>query len=169
MNLDEIKIKRLTEGKKAAAKKGGGKKVRTSADGTQTYAKEDAGSPTPSAPENVVVEGAKEHKTPKFVQHCVAAITADPARLADVEKRKDGSPFAICNARLNSNPALAAKHSQGKHHTVKDYEKALVKLRETTDKHAATNVRPASVAFDPDADAGNTTTPTKAVRFNPRA
>lgn len=71
----------------------------------------------------------REHRMPKFVQHCVAAITNDPQRLAKVKQK--GSPFAICIAQYKRNTrSLAAKHSVGKHHTVKDYEIALAKLRE---------------------------------------
>jgi hypothetical protein len=83
-------------------------------------------------------EGEKKHHTPKFVQHCVTAITEKPESLSRVEKQApkgtDGSPFGICWAQYKKHRrSLAAKHSQGKHHTVKQYEGALAKLREETD------------------------------------
>lgn len=162
MNLDEIKVKRLTEGKKADEKKGGIKKVRRLPTGTQVYANEadDASDP--------LVEGEKKHETPKFVQHCVAAITSDPQKLAKVQARKDGSPFGICVAQYKKNPrTLAAKHAQGEHHTVKEYEKALKKLRESVEHHAAQNTRPSAVFFDPLAITEEASSATETIRFKP--
>jgi len=90
------------------------------------------------APNYDINEGAgKRHHTPEFVQHCVTAITENPAKLADVEvggeDGEKGSPFAICNAAYKKKTkSKAASHSRGAHHSVKEYEAALKKLREDT-------------------------------------
>ena len=82
----------------------------------------------------VIDEGKKKHHTPKFVQHCVTAITQDPERLAKIkaggEGGEEGSPFAVCNASYDKKTrSKAAAHSQGEHHTTTEYEAALKKLR----------------------------------------
>lgn len=180
MTLNEIKLKRLAEASASKAKKGGGKQVRRDPKtGAQIYvAKEEEDLPDSVVVEydldedgnytnaRVVSEGKKKHHTPKFVQHCVSAITNDPEKLADVEKKKDGSPFAICNAQYNKDKkSLAAKHSQGKHHTVKDYENALEKLRESVEERAAHNVDPRSVSFTP--VVGEQEVDPRSIRFSP--
>ena len=82
----------------------------------------------------------KPSRTPLFIKHCVAAIVQKPATLARVQaggqEAGGGSPFAVCSATYNKDKRkLAADHSQQakgekKHHTLKDYEQALEKLRE---------------------------------------
>jgi hypothetical protein len=179
MNLDEIKRRRLTEGK-ADAKKATVKKVRTLPSGAQVYANESDTTSTVDVEYTVdkdgkhtfvkIVSEAEKPKTPKFVQHCVAAITSDPERLAKVQARKDGSPFGICVAQHKKNkPELNAAHSQGKHHTVKDYKKALEKLRESVDGHASQNIRPDAVVFNPNVitESDDPLLDTSAVRYTP--
>jgi hypothetical protein len=98
-------------------------------------------------------EGKKKHHTPKFVQHCVAAITGEPESLERIEKNapkgSDGSPFAICWAKYKSNRrSLAAKHAKGKHHTVKDYEKSLATLRQEAEKIRASRPSRRQIVFE---------------------
>lgn len=83
-----------------------------------------------------VLDEGKKHHTPKFVQHCVTAITEKPEKLADVEAGgpggEKGSPFAICNAAYKKKTrSKAASHAKGKHHSVKQYKQSLATLRES--------------------------------------
>lgn len=94
-------------------------------------------------------EGKKKHHTPKFVQHCVSAITEKPESLERVEKKKNGSPFGICWAQYKKKRrSLATKHSQGKHHTVKDYEGALATLRKEAAEIRASRPSRSQVVFE---------------------
>jgi hypothetical protein len=148
MTLNDIKLKRLTE---AREKKEGKRKRKLVTDpkGRQTYIMVDED-------EEILDEGTKKHHTPKFVQHCVSAITEDPKKLAKVKaggEDGEGSPFAICHAsykkKTRSKAADHAQQAKGekKHHTVKDYEKALEKLREAVEERTAMNPDPRSVTF----------------------
>jgi len=144
MNLNELKLKRLTESetlteiktlrtkrKKIIKTTGKGARLpnRQVTPEMTTYREDDD-----QNDEVVMIEGAKP-RTPEFVRHCVAAIVEKPA---DLERLKqgapegsDGSPFAVCWAKYNENKrSLAAKHSRGEHHTVAEYKTALKKLRE---------------------------------------
>ncbi|MDX1486861.1 MAG: hypothetical protein R3268_01575 [Acidiferrobacterales bacterium] len=98
-------------------------------------------------------EGEKKHHTPKFVQHCVAAITEKPKELKRIKKGgnngEEGTPFAICWDNYNKNKkSLAAKHAKGNHHSVKDYEKSLKKLREAREAARAKRVDPRQIVFE---------------------
>ena len=134
MHLNEIKLKRLTESTKHK--------------NASTTKKELE--PNKLGAVDLINEGIEKHHTPKFVQHCVTAITQDTARLNQVQQKKGGSPFAVCQAQYDkSKGSLAAKHSQGKHHSVKDYEKALATLRETVESRSRQNVDPRGVVYSP--------------------
>lgn len=105
-----------------------------------------------SEPEEVS-ESEKKHHNPKFVRDCVAAITQNSEDLERVEQdapgKEKGSPFAVCWAKYNKNKkSLAAKHSKGSHHTTKDYEAALKKLRESTEALRANRQPRSSITFD---------------------
>ena len=146
MTLNDIKIKRLSESTKSTKgkRKNSVKKLRKLASGSQAYV--DVAEDEDEDEDDLVSEA--EVRTPKFVQHCVSAITSDSAKLKKVEQK--GSPFAICNAQYNSNKAsLASRHSQGRHHSVKDYKNALTKLREAVEAHSESNVDPRCVSFTP--------------------
>mgnify|MGYP000990205397 CR=1 FL=1 len=96
----------------------------------------------------------KDYKTPEFVRHCVTAITERPKDLARVEsgRKGDGSPFGICWSKYNKNKSsLDARHSTGEHHTNKEYEQALSKLREATEQLRAERPKRTAVAYAPTA------------------
>ena len=159
MTLNDIKLKRLSEATKKQTKKPA-RKLRRLANGSQAFV---------DVEESVNVEEAKEPRTPKFVQHCVAAITQDPEKLAKVQQKKDGSPFPICQAQYNKNKgSLAAKHSQGQHHSTQDYKNALATLREAVEQRSAQNVDPRSVVFGPRLEEGQTVDP-RTIRYAPGA
>ena len=156
MTLSDIKLKRLMEAKATKAKKGGGKQVRRDPKtGAQVYTtKEDENLPGSVVVEydveadgtysngRIVSEGEKKHHTPKFVQHCVSAITEQP------KDKQPAEPFGVCNAQFNKDkPALAAKHAKGSHHTVQDYQDALEKLREAVELRRRENVNPRGVSY----------------------
>lgn len=151
MTLDDIKLKRLGKARQINEEKNASNQSGGTLD-----------------------EGEKKHHTPKFVQHCVSAITEDPKKLAQVKAGGpdgEGSPFAICNAsykkKTRSKAADHAQQAKGekKHHTVKDYESALKKLRESVEERAASNVDPRGVAFGPMLEEH---TPTAQIRFSPQ-
>lgn len=167
MTLNDIKLKRTVAGlgdklpKKNASNESGGSlgesvtvQYDVDADGNYTNPR--------------VVEEGKEHKTPEFIRHCVAAITSDPKKLAKVQEKKDGSPFGICTAQYKKDKrALAAKHSRGDHHSSADYEKALATLRNEADELRAarpsrTNILFESQDTEPKKDGRRT------VRYTPR-
>lgn len=85
-----------------------------------------------------------KHDTPKFVQHCVSAIVNDPTRLRKLKT----SPFAICNAVYEKNKrVLAARHATGKHHSIKEFEKALALLKARTKEMRESRAPRHSVLF----------------------
>lgn len=139
MALNEIKTKRVLKAlgdrlpKKNASNESGGTlgEVVTTTTTSTAITVSEWGVVGGDTTARILSEGAKQHHTPEFVRHCVTAITEKPDSLDRVQQKKDGSPFAICNAQYNKNKRpLAAKHSQGGHHTVKQYEKALSTLRQ---------------------------------------
>jgi len=156
MTLNDIKLKRLTEAaEKREKKKRPKKKLHRLSSGSQAYVDPDA------------VNEGKDYKDPKFVRDCVSAITQDPVKLAKVQERPGGSPFPICKKTYSRNKAaLAAKHSQGRHHSNKDYEESLKKLREAVEARAAQNIDPRSVCFGPRLEEDKILDP-RTIRFAP--
>ncbi len=125
MTLDDIKTKRLAVIAAKFAPPASLNESVTTTSGTDT-----------------VIEG-KQHNTPEFVRHCVAAITSKPKTLDRVQQKKDGSPFGVCYATYKKNKrSLAAKHSTGEHHTNKQYEKSLKTLsQEGADRRKSSDSR----------------------------
>jgi len=172
--LEQIKLRRLAESKRvrrAVAKSK--RRLVTTAGGGQKYAdvaEEEKNASNQSG--GSLDEGKKNHHTPKFIQHCVSAITQDPEKLAKVEAGgpdgEKGSPFAICaDSYKKKTRSKAAAHSQGEHHTVKDYEGSLSKLREAVEAKRMERLDRNAVVFrsvgqDP------TGLDRRVVRFSPR-
>lgn len=158
MTLNDIKLKRLNETardreEKTGKNRGRKKLMRDPRTGAQIYVKfkEDT--------DEALEEGEKKHHTPKFVQHCVSAIMEKP------KSEQPKEPFAVCHAARNKNKAkLDAAHRTGKHHTVKDYENALEKLREAVEERAALNIDPRNVTFGPVLEGEPTA---RQIRFSP--
>jgi hypothetical protein len=135
--LDQIKTRRLLEAKRVrkVLSKTKRRLVRLPS-GVQAYT--DVKETADDADEDsVVVEGEKKPRTPKFIQHCISAITQDPEKLADVKaggEDGEGSPFAVCaNSYKKKTRSKAAAHAKGDHHTVGDYKDSLKKLREAVE------------------------------------
>lgn len=173
MTLDEIKLKRLCEAKSVASllnkKKKRRRSIKTLKPGGQQvydYIDDDEEIDTDAVvvenPEDeknssnqsggTIEEGKKRPHTPKFVQHCVSAITEKPKTLARVEaggsKGEKGSPFAICHASYKKKTrSKAAAHSQGSHHTVKQYKDSLKKLREDVERARQESVDRRTIFF----------------------
>jgi hypothetical protein len=173
MTLDEIKLKRLCEVKSIApllnkkkkrrraikTLKPGGQQVYDYIDDDEEVDPDAVVVENPEDEKNssnqsggTIEEGEKKHHTPKFVQHCVSAITEKPKTLARVEaggsKGEKGSPFAICHASYKKKTrSKAAEHSKGSHHTVKQYEGALKKLREAVELARQGSVDRRSIIF----------------------
>ena len=96
----------------------------------------------------IIAEG-KKHETPKFIQHCVTAITEKPAAMARIARKKDGSPFGVCTAAYKRNKqSLAARHASGEHHSVRDYEGALKKLRQEAAELRASRPSRSRIVFE---------------------
>ncbi len=131
MSIDDIKLKRF-------AAKFGNRPPKQRAE-----VKVEATEPDP-----VIEEGAEEPRTPKFVQHCVTAITEKPKVLNKL-KQQGASPFAICNSAYSKNKrSLSATHSGGTHHTAAQYERALKKLREDTERAREDSPSRDQIVFD---------------------
>jgi hypothetical protein len=117
-------------------------------------------------------EGKKRPHTPKFVQHCVTAITEKPESLSRVKreapKGSDGSPFAICWAQYKKKRrSLAAKHSKGEHHTVKEYKGALKTLRQETEEIRRARPSRSAIIFEAAGPDAIERTDRSRIRFQP--
>lgn len=180
MTLDDLKLKRLYEARSLKGRLGKTRRLVTDAKGRQVYATgaEGGGTVDEVADEEknasnqsggTLGEGKKSHHTPKFVQHCVSAITEKPESLNRVEaggpKGEKGSPFAICHASYKKKTrSKAAAHSKGEHHSVKQYEKSLATLREDVERAREESVDRRAIFFS---DVPQQAT-RRHIRFTPR-
>ena len=144
MSLDNVKLRRLEA-------KLGPRLYRKNASNQSSGTFDENGASDQSG--GALEEGEQKHHTPKFIQHCVTAITEKPEKMAKIKKQKDGSPFAICHAQYKKNKrGLAAAHSRGKHHTVVQYERALKKLKEETERVRASKRSRENITFGSNGD-----------------
>ena len=126
---------------------------------------------TEAAREEQIIQEGREF--PEFVKHCVASMASNRETMQRLKQRGGkaaaaSAPYAICQATYDKNKhSLAARHSDGPHHTKSEFEAAIKKLAKMREDLRDTRFPREQVVFETTGSIGLKGGSRQAVRFVP--